>query len=74
MVIAFFIGILIGGAVSCVSYELVDVNIINIIMCLLSKLGLVMVFVGIFVIMSVVGKDKIWLSMIAGFAVSNRFS
>lgn len=70
MVIAFFIGILIGGAVSGVSYELVDVNIINIIMCLLSKLGLVMVFVGIFVIMSVVGKDKIWLSMIAGFAVS----
>lgn len=70
MVVAFFMGILIGGAVSGVSFELVDVNIMNIIMCLLSKLGIVLVFVGIFIIMSVVGKEKIWLSMISGFAVS----
>ena len=70
MVLAFFLGIMIGGAVSGVSFELVDVNIMNIIMCLLAKLGLVLVFVGIFVIMSVLGKDKIWLSMITGFAVS----
>ena len=61
---------MIGGAVSGVSFELVDVNIMNIIMCLLSKLGIVLVFVGIFIIMSVVGKEKIWLSMISGFAVS----
>ena len=70
MVLAFFLGIMIGGAVSGVSFVLVDVNIMNIIMCLLAKLGLVLVFVGIFVIMSVLGKDKIWLSMITGFAVS----
>lgn len=70
MVIAFCIGILLGGSIAGVSYELIDVNGLNIIMCLLSKLGLVLVFVGIFIIMSVVGKDKIWLSMICGFAVS----
>ena len=70
MVLAFFLGIMIGGAVSGVTFELVDVNIMNVIMCLLAKLGLVLVFVGIFVIMSVLGKDKIWLSMITGFAVS----
>ena len=70
MVIAFFIGILLGGVISGVSFELIDVNIVNIIMCLLSKIGLVLVFVGIFVMMSVIGKDKIWLSMIMGFAVS----
>ena len=70
MVLAFFTGILIGGAVSGVSFELVDVNIMNIIMCLLSKLGIVLVFVGIFIIMSIIGKEKIWFSMISGFAVS----
>lgn len=70
MILLFFVGIMLGGMIAGVSYELIGVSPLNIVMCLLSKLGLVLVFVGIFVIMSVVGKDKIWLSMIAGMAIS----
>lgn len=70
MIMFFFIGSLLGAAISGVSFELVDVNTLNIVMCLLSKLGLVLVFVGIFIVVSVIGKDKIWLSMIIGLSVS----
>ncbi len=70
ILIAFFIGALIGGAIANISFELVGVNIINIIMCMLSKFLLVAVFVPIFLVMSIVGKQKTWLSMILSFAAS----
>lgn len=70
ILIAFFIGALIGGTIASLSFELVGVNIINIIMCMLSKILLVAVFVPIFLVMSVVGKQKTWLSMILSFAAS----
>lgn len=70
MLIAFFIGSLLGGAISGISFEMEGFNIINIIMCLLSKIGLSLVFSSLFVIMSVVGKEKLWLSLLAGLGIS----
>ena len=37
-------------------------------MCLLSKIFLMAVFVSIFVLMSTVGKQKLWLSLMGSFA------
>ncbi len=70
MVLAFFFGSLIGGAIAGVSFEMEGFNIVNIIMSVLSKIGLVLVFASIFVLMSIVGKDKLWLSLVAGLGVS----
>lgn len=71
MFIAFFIGMLIGGAISSISFELpTDINILNIVMCFLSKLFLSLIFVSIFVMMSVFGKQRTWLCLIGSFAVS----
>ena len=70
MILAFFIGSLLGGAIAGISFEIEGFNIINIIMCLLSKVGLVLVFSSIFVVMSVVGKEKLWVSLLAGLGVS----
>lgn len=70
MLIAYFVGALIGGAISKLSFELVEITPINLIMCILSKLALVLVFVPIFLVMSVIGKQKTWLSMILSFGVS----
>lgn len=70
MLLAYFIGSLIGGAISSLSFELVGVNFINIVMCMLSKILLVAVFTPIFLVMSVVGKQKVWLSMILAFGTS----
>lgn len=70
MIILFFIGSLIGGKIANVSFAFEGINIINIVMCLLSKIFLTLVFVSIFVVMSVVGKQKLWLSMLCGFGAS----
>ena len=70
MIVLFFLGSLIGGAIVGVSFELVGVNIINVIMCVLSKIFLVSVFASIFVMMSIVGREKFWLSLISGLGVS----
>lgn len=70
MILLFFVGSLIGGAITGISFELVDANASNIVMCLLSKIGLVLVFAAIFVLMSVAGKEKLWLSLVAGLGVS----
>ena len=69
MILAFFIGSLIGGAISGTSFELVDINVLNIIMSLLSKIGLVLVFDSIFLLMSIVAKEKLWLSLLGGLGV-----
>ena len=46
------------------------VDTVNIIMCMLSKLGLVLVFVPIFLVMSVAGKSRLWLSLIGSVGIS----
>lgn len=70
MIIAYFLGSLIGGTVSSLSFELINVGITNILMCLSSKVMLVLVFVPIFIVMSVVGKQKTWLSIILALGTS----
>lgn len=70
MIITYFIGALIGGKISGLSFALEGINFTNIIMCVLSKVFLVLVFVPIFVVMSVVGKRRLWLSLIGGFGIS----
>lgn len=69
MVLAFFLGSLIGGAVSGVSFEMVDFNAANLVMCVLSKMVLVGVFVPIYLIMSVCAKQKLWLSILLSMMV-----
>lgn len=70
MILSFFFGSLIGGAIAGVSFEMVNFNIVNIIMSVLSKIGLVLVFASIFVLTSIVGKEKLWLSLVVGLGVS----
>lgn len=64
MFIAFFIGSLLGGAISGLSFEMVDFTVIGLVMCMLSKIILVSVFVPIYLIMSVAAKQKLWLSIL----------
>ena len=70
LIIGYFIGALIGGAIANLSFALEGINIINIIMCILSKILLVGVFVPIYLVMSVVGKQKTWLSMVLSLSLS----
>ena len=71
MIIAFFIGSLLGGAFSGISFDLASVgsSVGGIIACLITKVLLVSVFVGIFTVMSVIAKSKTWLSMMLSLGV-----
>lgn len=63
MLIAYFIGAMAGGAVSGLSFELHGLTVTNIVMCMVGKIFLMLVFVAIFVIISVAAKQKAWLSI-----------
>ncbi|MBQ8392987.1 MAG: ABC transporter permease [Clostridia bacterium] len=69
MILAFFVGSLVGGAVSGLSFEMDGFNVGNLVMCVLSKLILVSVFVPIYLIMSVVAKQKLWLSILLSMMI-----
>ncbi len=70
LIIGFFAGTLIGGAVSGVSFAMDGFNAGNIVMCMLSKIFLMAAFVAIYVMASVIAKQKTWLAMIVSFAVA----
>jgi len=71
MFIIYFAGMLIGGKIAGISFALPEgVNIGNVIMSFVSKLFLSLVFVSIFVTMSLIGKQKTWLCLVLSLAVS----
>ena len=69
MLIAFFIGSMLGGVFAGLPFELVDVTPLNIIMSMLAKIFIVSIFVAIYLLASVVAKNKLWLSLILSFGI-----
>lgn len=63
MLIAYFVGSLLGGAISGLSFDLHGLTTGNIAMCLAAKIFLMLVFVAIDVIVSVAAKQKAWLCL-----------
>lgn len=63
MLIAYFVGSLLGGAISGLSFDLHGLTAGNIAMCLIAKIFLMLVFVSIDVIVSVAAKQKAWLCL-----------
>ena len=63
MLISYFLGSLLGGAIAGLSFDLHGLNVANIAMCILAKIFLMPVFVSIFTIISVAAKQKAWLSI-----------
>jgi hypothetical protein len=63
MLIAYFLGSVLGGAISGLSFDLFGLTAYNIVMCMLAKTLLMLVFVPIFVLISVAAKQRAWLSI-----------
>lgn len=63
MLIAYFIGSVLGGAISGLSFDLHGLTGANLFMCMLAKLFLMPVFVSIFTLISVAAKSKTWLAV-----------
>lgn len=63
MLLAFFVGAMLGGAVSGLPFDIGSAGVSGIVMCMISKMLLISVFAALYVLMSVVGKQKLWLSL-----------
>lgn len=73
MILAFFVGTMLGGAISGLPFDTGIAGTNGIVMCLLSKIFLIAVFVPIYVLMSVIGKQKLWLALVGPLMVSMLF-
>lgn len=69
LVIGFFVGTVIGGGIAGLPFTMEGLNAVNLVMCMLSKIFLMGVFVPIYVLASVIAKQKTWLGMIVSLAV-----
>lgn len=64
MLLAFVIGSLLGGIFSGLPFGMVGFDASNLVMCILAKMLLCLIFVGIYLCMSVIAKQKLWLSIL----------
>ena len=63
MLVAYFIGSVLGGAIAGLSFDLHGLNAGNIVMCMIAKIFLMLVFVSIFTLISVAAKQRAWLGI-----------
>ena len=64
MLIAFFVGTILGGKFAGLSFTLGSAGPFGLVCCMLAKIFLMAVFVAIFLLMSVIGKQKNWMSIL----------
>ena len=64
MVLAFFSGGILGGLMAGLPFTMEGFHGVNLILCMICKVLLMLVFVPIYVLMSVIAKQKTWLSML----------
>lgn len=69
MIIAFFVGSMIGGAISGLPFALEGATVFNVVMCIISKILLVGIFSSIYVLAAVFAKQRLWLSLIMAFGI-----
>ena len=64
MILAYFIGAMLGGAIAGLPFTMEGFNAGGIVACLFAKIFLVAVFVAIFLTFAVVAKQRTWLSIL----------
>ncbi|MGM9647885.1 MAG: ABC transporter permease [Eubacteriales bacterium] len=69
MLLCFFVGALVGGAIAGLSFEMTGFGTVELVLCMLSKLMLVAVFVPIYVAVSVAAKRRAWLSILGSLGI-----
>lgn len=63
MLILYFIGSMLGGAIASLPFTLEGATPTSVVMCMLSKIFLMLVFVAIFTTIALAAKAKAWLSI-----------
>ncbi len=73
LLVAFFVGSVLGGAIAGLPFTMNGFNTANLIMCMISKLFLIAVFVPIYLAVSVSAKQKAWASILGSCAIGMLF-
>lgn len=69
MILCFLGGAMIGGAIAGLPFTVDGITASHIFLCILSKLLLIPVFAAIYVLTSVIAKQRTWLSMVLSLGV-----
>ncbi len=69
MLLGFFAGAMVGGVISGLPFALDNLNIGNIVLCMASKILLMAVFAAIYVLMGIIGKQRLWLAILLSLGV-----
>lgn len=73
MILAWVLGSILGGAISGLSFDLGIAGVNGLVMCIIAKILLVAIFVSIFLLISVIAKQKLWLSIIGSLMIGMLF-
>ncbi|MDE7084927.1 MAG: ABC transporter permease [Clostridia bacterium] len=68
MIVAYFIGVMLGGAIAGLPFGTKGFGAGGLAACMFSKVFLVAVFVSIALVLSVVAKQRLWLSVLGSIA------
>jgi len=68
MIITYFVGTMLGGTIAGLPFDTGEAGAGGIAACMLSKIFLVAIFVAIALTLSVVGKQRLWLSIFGSLA------
>ena len=69
MLLAYFAGAMIGGAVSGLSFAMNGFGPASLLLCMLSKILLMAVFAAIYVMAGIFAKQRVWLSLLLSLCV-----
>lgn len=70
MFLGFFVGTVLGGAIAGLPFDTGTAGTTGVMMCMLSKLGMVAVFVGIDFAASAAAKGKTWMSIVGSMVAA----
>lgn len=73
MVLAFLLGAMVGGAIVGLPFKLSGFSAGNLIACIVSKIGLVMMFAAVYVVAAVTAKSRLWLSILLSLGIGMLF-
>lgn len=64
MILGYFVGSMLGGAIAGLSFDTTGFGVTGIVMCIISKIFITSIFVSIAVTLSSFAKDKTWMSIL----------
>lgn len=73
MLCVFFVGAMVGGAITGLSFALENATSANVVFCMLSKMFLVGIFVAIYLFASLIAKQKLWLGLLLSLGIGMLF-